>query len=507
VSERPAAGPEPGGGGGDSSEAPGELRRRAAGGARWTSVSAAVSVGLQIAQLVVLARLLDPREFGLAASAMVVLGLTERISEAGITNAIIAKKTTDRDVLSSLYWANILIGGAFALAMVAVIPAVTSFFDQPDLAELLLLGAPALLIAPFGQLYGALLARELDFKPLAGIEVTAAVAGTAAAIAAAAAGVGAAALILGWLTQAATRSIALAVRGWSIERPRRRLRRDDLHGYLSFGAYQIGERVANYLGSNLDYALIGAYIGQAALGIYSVAFRLITVPQMKLNPVLTRVAYPVFALRSHDDAALRRGFLELSRAVAFVSFPLMAGLAVVAPQFVPVAFGPQWEESIPILQILTILGVLFSLGNLNGSVFLAKNRPDLGLKLNLTRLAIIVVAFAITFDGGLEAVAWAFVAAALAMMLILRGVMYRLIGLTLRAYLGALLRPALIAGPMAAVVLAVTPGLESLFDADAAVLAGQILVAAVSCAAFAALFARTELKGLWALVAARKAAA
>ena len=83
---------------------------------------------------------------------------------------------------------------------------------------------------------------------------------------------------------------------------------------------------------------------------------------------------------------------RLLAAVGLVAFPVMAGLAVTAPQLVPVVFGPEWRESVPILQILSALGALFALGNLTGSVFLAKDRPDLGLKLNLLRMAILAAA-------------------------------------------------------------------------------------------------------------------
>jgi O-antigen/teichoic acid export membrane protein len=452
-------------------------------------------------QLAVLARLLDPVQFGLAASTMLVVGFANQLSEAGITNAIIAKQTTDRDVLSSLYWANILIGVAFAVALIASIPMVTAYFGEAGLAALMLLAAPALIIAPFGQLYGAVLAKELSFRPLAGIEMVSSVAGAAVAITAAALGAGAAAIICGFLTQSATRATWLAIRGWRAVPPRMHLRRRDLDGYLSFGAYQMGERTANYVGSNLDYALIGGFLSQGALGIYSVAFRLITIPQLRLNPILTRVAYPVFAKRQDDNRALQRGFLELTTMVALVAFPIMAGLAVTAPRFIPVVFGPQWTESVPILQILSVLGALFALGNLNGSVFLAKDRPDLGLKLNLLRMAIIGVAFPVAIDGGLKAIAWSFLGVAVLMMFVLRAVLGRLIDLTLADYLSALSRPTLLTVGMAATVLAATPVLAAVLGGNWAVLVAQVAVGVFAYLAFGWIFARGEVRAVIRMIA------
>jgi lipopolysaccharide exporter len=478
----------------------GSLRQRAASGARWTSLSALMAIGAQMVQLAILARLLDPREFGLAASAMIIVGLLSIVSEGGITNAIIARQTTDRDVLSSLYWANVLIGAALALVMIAVIPAATAYFGQPDLADLMLLAAPSLIIAPIGQVYGAILEKELIFSPLARIEMGAAIAGSVVAVISAASGLGAAAIIYGYLAQTATRALCLAIRGWHVERPRMHLRRRDLDGYIRFGAYQMGERTINYFGSNLDYALIGGFLSQTALGIYSVAFRLVTIPQMRLNPILTRVAFPVFAKRQEDDDALRRGFLELTTMVAYVSFPVMVGFALTAPRLIPVVFGPLWAESVPILQILAILGALFSLGNLTGAVFLAKNRPDLGLKINLLRLALIAVSFPIALGAGLQAVAWAFVGVAVLMFFVLRRVLGRLMGLSTLAYLSALSRPTLISAAMAATVLASTPLLATMLGGDAIVLIMQAVVGAVAYVGFTLLFARAWATELWKMI-------
>ncbi len=482
---------------------PASLRQRAASGIRWTSLSAFVSIGAQIVQLTVLARLLDPREFGLAASAMILIGLATQLNEAGIANAIIAKQTTDRNVLSSLYWASILIGVVFTLATIAATPLVTAYFGEPDLAPLVLLAAPALLIVSFGQIYGAILAKELGFKPLARIEVTSSVAGASVAILTAALGAGAESIIFGFLSQTATSASWLALRGWRAMPPRLRLRRSDLRGYLSFGAYQMGERVATYFGSNLDYALIGGFLSQSALGIYSVAFRLITIPQMRLNPILTRVAYPVFAKRQDDTAALRRGFQELTTIVAFIAFPVTAGLAVTAPRLIPVAFGSQWDASVPILQILAPLGALFALGNINGTLFLAKDRPDLGFKLNLLRIAIIGAAFSIAIGGGMKAIAWSFLGVTLIMAIVIGGILNRLIGLTLRGYLGAIRGPSLLAAAMVAAVLVATPGLSAALGGDGAVLIAQVALGVIVYLGFALLFAREEIRAVWTMVAGR----
>jgi len=157
----------------------------------------------------------------------------------------------------------------------------------------------------------------------------------------------------------------------------------DLKGYVSFGIYQMGERSINYLNSNLDYLLIGSMLGASALGYYTLAYNLIIKPSSLINPVITKVAFPVFSLIQNETEKLRRAYIKVLKILATVNFPVMVGMAVVAPAATPVIFGEQWRPSIILIQILTIVGLLRSTGNPVGSLVLAKGRADLGFKWNL----------------------------------------------------------------------------------------------------------------------------
>jgi O-antigen/teichoic acid export membrane protein len=116
------------------------------------------------------------------------------------------------------------------------------------------------------------------------------------------------ALIYAQLAVASVKAAQLAFYGWRRWTPKLRLRRRDLKGFVGFGLYQMGERTIYYWSSNIDYVLIGRFLGPEQLGLYTIAYQLVVMPVSRLAPVLTRVAFPVFAKRQHDDAALRRGF-------------------------------------------------------------------------------------------------------------------------------------------------------------------------------------------------------
>ena len=439
----------------------------------------------------------------MAAAALVVLNLAAALADGGISHGIIAKQTSDPGQLSSLYWSNVILGATLSILIVASAPAVTAYFGMDELAGLLYLGAAGPFIAAFGQQFSSLMQKDLIFSRLATVDVVSSSVGTTTAIVLAFGGAGAASIVGGFLAQATSRSIQLCVIGWSNSPPQLRLRRRDLDGYLSFGLNYTGTRIANHLSTNVDYILIGGFLGPAALGVYSIAYRLVTLPQLRLNPVLTRITFPIFARRANDDAALRRGLLESTRIVGFVTFPLLAGLAVTAPFLVPAVFGAQWEDSIVLIQILTIPGAIFALGNLQGSVFLAKDRADIGFKLHVVRLVLLVAALLPAVQIGIEAVAWAFVGVVAVMFAVTRVVLWRVIRLSFRAYVRALRAPTAGAITMVAIVMAATPLLETVLTSDLAVLAAQVLIGVLGYAGFVALTSRVYAVKMWRLFVSR----
>jgi O-antigen/teichoic acid export membrane protein len=419
----------------------------------------------------------------------------------GITNAIIAKQASGPH-LSSLYWVNLLAGTTIAGLIMASSPLIADLYDQPELRRLLPIAALAFVITPFGQQFQALLQKELDFRPLALAEIPAAIVGAAVAISLAAAGAGAAALVWGLVVMTAVRAFGLAAYGWARWRPQPRLRREDLRGYVGFGMYQMGAQGTRYMATNVDYLLIGYLLGPGALGVYALAYQIAVRPQVQINPVLNRVAFPVFARRQRDDAALRSGFVELTRTLSLINFPFLVGVAVVAPDLIPAVFGERWEESVPLLQILCVLGAFKALANPEGSVYLAKVRPDI-LFWNAVQLLVLVTgAILIGVEAGVVGAAWAHVIAVAINFAVNRLRIERLIGLSLRKYFAALLLPAMMALGMGLIVLAASPVAHAELTREGAL----VIEVAVGMGAYAFLVGaldRPEVIRLWRLLRAR----
>ena len=364
------------------------LKQQAASGVKWSAFSAGIVTTLQFITFAILARLLSPSDFGLLGMIMVVIGFAQAFSDMGISNAIIHRQDATREQLSSLYWLNIISGIVVFFVLCASTPLVVGFYREPRLSYLLYLTALIFLITPFGQQFQSLLQKELKFDGLAKIDVTSAVVNSIVAIGLALDGFGVYALILGQLSAMTSKSVLLCCMGWPRWRPSLHFAKHDLKGYISFGLYQMGDRTINYLNSNLDYLLIGSMLGAKALGYYTLAYNLIIIPSSMINPVITKVAFPVFSKIQNETDKLRKGYLSVLQLLSTVNFPIMIGLAVVAPVAVPIIFGTQWLPSIFLVQILTIVGLLRSTGNPVGALLLAKGRADLGFTWNLSMTAV-----------------------------------------------------------------------------------------------------------------------
>lgn len=385
------------------------FKQQAVSGVKWTGFSTAIRSGFQLLQLAFLGRLLAPSDFGLMAMAMVAIGFAQLFADIGISNAIIYRQDATDKELSSLYWLNIFASVVIFLLVWFLSPSAAAFYKDIRLTNLLRLTGVIFLIVPFGQQFQILLQKELKFNALAGIEIFSSVISAVTAVLTAFAGQGIYSLVWGQLVGALCRTLVLIIVGWKNWRPSFGFSFKDIREYIEFGLYQMGERGINYFSWNLDKLLIGRLLGAEALGFYWVAYQLMLRPMQILNPVITKVAFPLFSKIQNDNSRLRNGYLQLIEVIALVSMPVYFGMYAVSDSLVPLLLGQGWIDAVVIFNVLVILGMFYSLGNPIGSLLLSKGRADLGFWFNVFALIITVPAIIIGSGWGAIGIAWALV--------------------------------------------------------------------------------------------------
>jgi PST family polysaccharide transporter len=212
---------------------------------------------------------------------------------------------------------------------------------------------------------------------------------------------------------------------------------------FGFGGHVMGSRLLNYIDSNMDYLVVGKLLGAVALGYYTLAYHLITFPLHKISIIVTRVTFPAFSTIQDDNDTLRKGYLKVVRYISLITFPMLAGMFVVAPEFVVVVFGTKWAPMILPLQILCLAGALKSVGTTVGSILLSKGRADIQFKWNILTAIVIPIAVIIGANYGIVGVAAAITVMTISLFPIIQMITNKLIDLSMFSYLKAI-HPAII---------------------------------------------------------------
>ena len=364
------------------------LRQQAFSGVRWSSISALARAGASFLQLAILARFLEPADFGRMALVFAVLALAQLAADLGVGAAVIQQRRISGEQLASLYWLGVAAGGSLAALVVLASPWVAAFYGEPMLQPLLSIVAFGMLIESLWAQLRLLAEKELRFARLAQVEIAASLAGLAVSASIAVQGGGAYAIACGALAT----SIAGAALGWLLLsdgwRPALRLRPSEIRGFLSFGAYAMANNIVNTVNVQIDVMLGLRVLGATAMGLYSMPKNLCTQIVGTLNPMVMRVAFPLMAKAQEDTGQLRSYYLQVMRLTASSNFPVFIAIAAFAPEITRLVFGPQWDEAVPLLRVFAVWALLRSTGNPVGSLLLARGRIDLGFRWNLAWMGV-----------------------------------------------------------------------------------------------------------------------
>jgi len=382
---------------------------KAKSGIKWTSISALFTTILQLIQLSVLARFLDPIDFGLMAILLIIMGFSYLFLDFGISNAIIQKKEVTPNQLSSLYWLNIFLGIIIFLIINSVASQIADFYRNQRLVELIRLVSLGFIIQPFGNQFQILLRKELNFRIIVKIEIISKTISFILSIILAINNFGVYALVYPYLLNIFLLTILYLFFGIRIHKPRFYFRKTDLKEFISFGLFQMGEKSINYFSAQIDKILIGKFLSIEVLGFYSLAWQIIIFPLSKINPIVTKVAFPLFSKIQKDKELINKFYLTAITLIMMINIPLMLGLFSVAYEFVTIYYGAHYLPSAKIIQILAFVGLLKSFGNPGGSVILAQGRADVGFYWNIfwsIMIAIFCLVFILVFNT-IESVAYA----------------------------------------------------------------------------------------------------
>jgi PST family polysaccharide transporter len=381
------------------------LDRSALRGVAWSSAAKWTTQLFSWAATILVARILDPTDYGLLSMASAFMGIVSTLSEFGIGTTVLTMREIESDRLHQLNGFSIMLGLAGTLITVLAAYPLGLFFRAPQLPLVLCAVGLTFTINSLQTVPGAILRREMRFRELAMIDLVRGFAMPLTTFLFALLGFRYWALALGGLVGAGISSwLAL----WYRRQPAAWPRSATIRPILHFSRDLLVGRVAWVVYQNGDFAVAGRMLGTAAAGVYNLAWTLATNPLDKITLILSDVAPSLFSAVQHDRAALRRYFLNLSELLCLATFPASVGLALVSRDLVHVVLGPKWDSASLTLSLLAIYAGARSVTLLFGILFTAARETRFAMWTSLATAILLLTGFIIGshWGGAGIAAAW-----------------------------------------------------------------------------------------------------
>lgn len=343
---------------------------------------------IRLASIVVLARLLEPSDFGLVAMVTVLTGVFDIFTTGGLSAATVQRAEITDEQISTLFWLNMLIGVLLALLCLLAAPVLSTFYNEPRTSHVLAAVAPAFILTGAGVQHMAILQRQMRLGMLSAIEVCGEAASAITGIAMALAGYGywslvGAALVLPLVITAG----AWISTGWV---PGAARRNSGISSMLRFGGTLTVNNLIVYAAYNFEKLLLGRYFGSEALGLYGRVYELINLPTRIINSAFGSVTFAALSRVQGEPARFRSYFLKGYSLVVSITLPTTIFCAVLADDIILLVLGPKWMEGALIFQLLAPTILVF--GIINPFAWLLQSS---GLQRRSLNLALVIAPLAI----------------------------------------------------------------------------------------------------------------
>lgn len=448
------------------------LKEKTAQGLFWAFLS---SGGIQLLNLIIgifLARLLSPGEYGIVGMLAIFTLLANNLQESGFGVALVNIKNIKHNDYNSVFWFNVGMSLLLYPILFLCAPLIAAFFHQPCLVSLSRFVFLAFVIASLGISPNAMLVRELKMKEKAITSLSAlVVSGTVAVIMA----------LKGFsywslATQQILYNVVIVIGRYYYTRwcPTFNVDFTPVKQMFSFSYKVLVTAVLTTINNNMLTVIFGRLFPAQAVGNFTQANKWNTMANQLVSNTVAQVAQPVLTRITDDLERQRRVFGKMLRFTAFLAFPAMFGLAIVAPQVILLAIGEKWIDSIPLLQILCISGAFIPLYTVYQNLFLSQGKSDTYMWLTISQIAVMLIAVLACHKLGITAMVIAFACINILWLLAWQLFAYRLIGYRFVSMLRDLLPFMVIAMAAMAVTYLVTLDINNMYF----MLVARILLAA-----------------------------
>lgn len=440
-------------------ERSGELKRQALGGAFWSVARFGSEQVFRFVVFAFLARLLSPTDFGIFALASIFVDVGRILGSAGISESMIRAEKADDELSDTLFWLAVGRGLAVAGVLIGLAVPMANLLSQPAVAPVIMALGACLLFEPLSQVHSALATRAFKNKGLTGIALFCNFTSGASAVVAAYFGLGLWAFVISQLVY----GILATVLTWFLFPWMPSFR-----GFSWARLKEVAKFSNNMVLAQLLYVCIarsqdfvtGRFLGPSALGHLRVAGRVFDVITKALIMPMAAIALPTLSRLQDNDERFRNAFSRMAALSCLVACPASLGFAAVASDALPLLFGNQWVEAIPVVQILGLAIPAGVLSAFASPTLAALGRSDTMVRFALLQLVAVTLISVWAVRYGIVVLSAANVARAYLVLPVQLWLFTRATGMSGWAVMRNVIPPAGASMAMAAVLLLITPYMQ-----------------------------------------------
>lgn len=449
------------------------LKEKTAKGLLWGGLSNGAQQLLNLFFGIFLARLLTPEDYGMVGMLSIFSLIAGSLQESGFTAALANKREVSHKDYNAVFWFSTGLSACLYLILFFCAPLIARFYQRPELTALARYSFLGFFVASLGIAHSAYLFRNLMVKQKA-LSVTIGLMAS-----------GTVGVTMAWLGFAywgiATQSIVyvgvinLCYWCFSPWRPSLSFDLSPLKGMIAFSSKLLVTNIFNHINNNIFSVILGKFYSGQEVGYFTQANKWNYMGHSLISGTVNSVAQPVLSSLSNDRGRQQRAFRKMLRFTAFLSFPSMLGLSLIAPELITITITDKWLPSAAILQILCIGGAFIPVVNLYSNLIISKGRSDVYLWntvcLSMVQLGVMLL----LYPYGIHTMVQVYVGINIGWLLVWHWFVWREIQLSLWLALKDVLPFAVIAAGVMAVTFYATSGIQNLY----LLMAAKIVMAAI----------------------------
>ena len=387
------------------------LKQKTTKGIFWSTIERFSNQGMSFLFSVILARMLDPSDFGIIAMITIFFAVAQSFVDSGFSNALVRKTDRREEDLSTCLYFNIGVGIMAYIVLFLIAPLVASFYNQPILSPIIRITGLGVVLNSLCVVQQALFTIKIDFKSQAKVTLSATIISGIVGVVLAYQGYGVWALVWqGVVMTSARMALLWLMSKW---RPTTGFSKSSFNYLFGYGSKLLASGLLDTIYNNIYPIVIGKFYTPAQLGNYSRALSFAHLPSSNITSILQRVTFPVLSTIQDDIPRLQANYRRLLKLSAFIIFPLMMGLAAVAFPMIRLILTPKWEGCSLYLQIICFALMWYPIHAINLNLLQVKGRSDLFLRLEIIKKIVGVCIMCITIPLGITAMCIGMVASSL----------------------------------------------------------------------------------------------